>query len=345
MAEDGLGRLNLLFDLHADSLGKALAGRDLGRFDPDGQWDFPRRAVLGPGVQVFSCWVEPEYKPDRALARLLAYIDQFWLEMDRHRRYVFPVTSPKRLHTVFGERERFGAILSVEGAEGIGADPARVRLLYRLGVRIMSLTWNERNQLADGAGEEPGAGGLSRTGRKMVAEMARVNMTVDVSHLSRAGFWDVLEMVPPGGVIATHSNCAALTPHARNLSDDQIRNLVRHGGVQGVTFVPAFLGGARDQDRVIDHLAHHLDLVGTDTHLGLGSDFDGVEERVLGVETVSTLPRLAERMQTRGFRDDTIARIFGANLLKYFLDAWDERSRPLTWQMASAESQEGEHEG
>lgn len=197
-----------------------------------------------------------------------------------------------------------------------------VRLLHRLGVRLISLTWNQRNALADGAGEDPGGGGLSRAGREMVREMNRVGIVVDVSHLSEAGFWDVLE-ASSCPVVASHSNCRALASHRRNLSDGQIRALAMVGGVQGITYVRDFLGSGEDLERVADHIGYALDVVGDDRHTGLGSDFDGVEVPVAGLEDVTHLPALADVLSRRGLSDESIARVFGYNYLEFFEHAWD----------------------
>lgn len=308
-------------DTHADSLLDVLSERrHLGEDSGAGQLDFPRMAKAGHTLQFFSCWVESDYKPERALWRLLSFIEVFWQEVEANRQSVLAVASRADLaHLV--NSDKMGAVLSVEGAEAVGTDPRLVDLLYRLGVRLMSLTWNERNALADGAGEDPGGGGLSQAGRQIVQEMNRIGMVVDVSHLAEAGFWDVLE-ISTAPVIASHSNCRSLAPHRRNLSDSQIRALARRGGVQGITFVRDFLGGAQDIERVVDHIAHSLEIVGDDLHTGLGSDFDGVPEPVSGLEDVTRLVHLADRMSARGFSDMTIQRVFGSNYVEFFQNGW-----------------------
>ncbi len=308
-------------DTHADSLGSVLRGeRHLYEHSQHGQLDFPRMAEVGHRLQFLSLWVEPEYKPERALARTLQYIDAFWQETAAHPEWIVPVVDAAGLQAV-AAGEAMGAVMSIEGAEALGTDPARVRLLHRLGVRLMSLTWNQRNALADGAGEDPGGGGVSRAGREIIREMNAVRIVLDVSHLSQASFWDALECSskPP---IASHSNCQALAPHRRNLSNGQIRALAKRGGVQGITFVRDFLQGGENLERVVDHMIYALDLVGDDRHLALGSDFDGVEVPVTGLEDVTCLPQLADALSGRGVSDNTIGRIFGYNYLDFFTHAW-----------------------
>lgn len=316
------GSVMMTVDTHADSLGDVLRGvRRLGEYSTTGQLDFPRMEQAGATIQFLSCWVEADYKPERALQRQLQYLEAFWQEVEQNPHKVRAVLDSTSWQEVVSSGG-LGVIPSIEGAEAVGTDPALVRLLYRLGVRLMSLTWNQRNALADGAGEDPGAGGVSRAGREIVREMNRVGIVVDVSHLAEAGFWDVLE-ISQYPVIASHSNCRALAPHRRNLSDGQIQALARHGGVQGITFVRPFLGGKADLDRVIDHIEHVMQVTGSDRHVGLGSDFDGVEDPVPGLEDVTHLPNLANRMSQRGIVDDSIRRIFGLNYQDFFLHAWN----------------------
>lgn len=308
-------------DTHADSLGQVLSGqRTLRDFTGRGQLDFTRMAEIGHTLQCFSLWVEPDYKPERALSRLLQYVDAFWQEIQGQSATITPVLDLNDLKRVV-RGPIMGALMSVEGAEALGTDPARVRILYRLGVRLMSLTWNQRNMLADGAGEDPGGGGLSQHGRAIVQEMNRVGIVLDVSHLAEAGFWDALEY-SRNPVIASHSNCRGLQSHRRNLSDRQIRALASHGGVQGITFVREFLGGTQDLLRVVDHCLYALNVVGNDRHLGLGSDFDGVQIPVTGLEDVTKLTQLAEELSARGISDASIGRIFGYNYLEFWESAW-----------------------
>lgn len=316
-------------DTHADSLGAVLEGqRSLSITDdpPGGQADIPRLVAAGVTLQFFSCWVESAYKPERALPRLLEYVDAFHTTVATDPRVV-PVTGAESLAALESGPRRLGAVLSVEGAEALGTNPAILRVLWRLGVRLLSLTWNQRNALADGAGEDPGGGGLSRAGRTMIAEMNRLHMVVDVSHLAAQGFWDVLgaSQEPP---IASHSNCRALAPHPRNLSDAQMRALARAGGVQGITFVPAFLGARADRGRVADHILHHLAVVGDDHHLGIGSDFDGVPAPVMGLEDASHWPQLLDDLADRGLADATIHRVAGGNFLMLLRDRWRHGGTP-----------------
>lgn len=310
-----------IVDTHADSLGDVLKGRrHLDQWAQAGQLDFPRMRSIGHTLQFLSCWVEPEYKPERALPRLLQYIDAYDQELKRDGQ-VIPVTDQSSLSKLLRTPEAIGVVLSVEGAEALGTDTRLLRVLWRLGVRLLSLTWNERNALADGAGEDPGGGGVSRAGREMIREMNRIGMILDVSHLAETAFWDALE-ISQQPVIASHSNCRSLASHRRNLSNAQILALSRQQGIQSITFVRDFLGPRQDLAGVVAHVLHHLDIVGDDQHLGIGSDFDGVEDPVPGLEDVTRLPAFAEALAAAGLGDATIARILGHNYLEFLGRVW-----------------------
>jgi membrane dipeptidase len=170
--------------------------------------------------------------------------------------------------------------------------------LYRLGVRLLTLTWNQRNQIADGIGESRTGSGLTEFGLKVIDEMNDLRMLIDVSHLSETGFWDVIKK-SNDPIIASHSNCYALCPHLRNLKDEQIKAIADKGGVIGITFVPI------------------VEKVGVD-YVGLGSDFDGTDGLPLGLEGVDKIPNITEELLDRGYKEREIEKILGGNFLRVF---------------------------
>jgi membrane dipeptidase len=181
----------------------------------------------------------------------------------------------------------------------------------------MTLTWSRRNELGDGAYEEGTHGGLTRFGVDVVREMDRLGMVVDVSHLSEATFWHVME-VSTKPLIASHSNARALCGHSRNLSDEQAKAIADRGGVIGVTFVGPFLGDGRQSVQgVVDHIDHFAGVIGTD-HIAIGSDFDGVSDNALpeGLPDVSHMPALIDELVRRGYSDAAVRGIMGQNLLR-----------------------------
>jgi len=206
-------------------------------------------------------------------------------------------------------------VLSIEGGEALEGDLTMLQLFYRLGVRALGLTWNNRNALADGIREKNSQGGLTDFGISVVKEMNQLGMIIDVSHLAEAGFWDVLE-ISQEPVIASHSNCRDLHNHPRNLSDTQLKGLAQKGGIVGITLVNEFLGSASPgMEQVLDHLEHAVAVMGED-YVGLGTDFDGVENPVLGIEEATQWPRLIEAMHKRGFTESMVHKILGKNYLR-----------------------------
>lgn len=312
----------LVVDAHADTVLGIIKGRPLGLRSRKGHVDLPRLREGGVNVQVFAHYIQGEYKPDRALPRFLELLDAFLTEVDANAQHITVVKTVAQLEEAVAQ-DKIAAVLAIEGGEALAGRLAVLRIFHRLGVRLIGLTWNERNDLADGVGESGTGGGLSRLGVAVVQEMNRLGMVVDVSHLSDAGFWHVMD-VSSRPVVASHSNCRALCRHPRNLSDEQIKALARNGGVIGMNFYPPFVDDDARRatiERIVDHVEHIVQLVGPD-HVGLGSDFDGIDSTPRGLEDVSKLPRLTEAMLRRGFSEAHIRKILGENFLRVFREVW-----------------------
>lgn len=313
-----------VFDTHCDTILEWVnRGRDLGVRSGEGHVDLPRLREGGVQVQFFACFIEPRYKPDRGLPRVLQLIDAIHRMVAAYPEQVAVATTSAEIAAI-RQSGRIAAVISIEGGEAIGSgDEATLlsglRSVYRLGVRCLSLTWNERNLLADGAGDARSGGGLSNLGAAVVAEMNRLRMIVDVSHLSERGFWDVME-VSQQPVLASHSCCWALHAHRRNLKDDQIRALAQAGGVVGINFYPDFLTADPNQatlEHVLDHIEHALQVGGPDC-VGLGADYDGIDTTPLGLEDATRYPALAEGLLRRGYSSDVVEKIMGGNHLRLF---------------------------
>ena len=181
------------------------------------------------------------------------------------------------------------------------------------GVRIAAIVWNNENPFAFPAisGSEKG---LTQQGRALITRMNKQHMAVDVSHLNIAGVKDALTL-SKAPIIATHSCCRALRDHPRNLSDEQLKAIFNMGGYVGVNFFPMFLHQSQvaDIDTVINHIDHMASMGGA-KHMGMGSDFDGIETHPVGLEHAGCVYALFERMQARGYSNETIADFAGENL-------------------------------
>lgn len=208
-------------------------------------------------------------------------------------------------------------MLSIEGCELFEKDIAAVSYWREQGVRMAALLWNNDNAIgypAKGGSKK----GLTAYGVQVVKEMQRVGMAVDTSHLNEQGFWDIFAKtdLPP---MASHSCCRALCDHSRNLTDEQLRQLIRDGGYVGVNFYPWFLSseGKAGLTTVVEHIDHICQLGGAKI-VGLGSDFDGIEVVPDGLANPADIPNLLNALRARGYSEDAIAGIAGQNLLDYY---------------------------
>jgi membrane dipeptidase len=237
------------------------------------------------------------------------------------------------------DRSDLGVVLALEGMAYVGGDVWALDLLASLGVRMASLTHWGRNDLADGTVDETAGGRLSAAGVKVVRRLTDLGIILDVSHLAAACVDHALELVS-GPVVASHSGARAVLDHHRNLSDRHLKAIADSDGVAcAIVFAPFVDREQPTVDRVVDHLAHMVEVAGID-HVGVGSDFiaDWVDElypsygrfvlfddadlkaRVPGVERTGDLPVLREALERRGFSEHEAAAVLGGNLLRLFRD-------------------------
>ncbi|MCP4679492.1 MAG: membrane dipeptidase [Deltaproteobacteria bacterium] len=229
-----------VWDTHADTLGRMLEdGVDIGVRLDDGHIDLIRMKEGGLDVQVFAAWVEPGYWPDKAKDRAVKMIDTLHATVAKYPDRMGFAPTVKDARRLVSEG-KVAALLGIEGGHAIEDDLGALEMFYKKGVRYMTLTWWNNTNWADGSGDEPKWNGLNDLGRKVVKEMNRLGMIVDVSHASEDTFWDVLEIATKP-VIVSHSNTRALNDHHRNLTDKQLKALAKNGGVIGINFVAGFL--------------------------------------------------------------------------------------------------------
>lgn len=205
--------------------------------------------------------------------------------------------------------------LTIEGGETFGEDLSAVSRYARLGVLAAAIVWNNENRLAHPA-SDGSRQGLTPFGRAVVDEMRRLHMAVDISHLNERGSDEVMDAPVP--CMASHSCARSLCDHPRNLTDEQLKKLFAAGGFVGVNFYVPFLTdrGRATTDTVIDHMVHMCAL-GGEGHVGLGSDFDGIDQYPEGLRHAGDVPALLERMLQRGFSDASVKRIAGENFAAY----------------------------
>ena len=205
-----------------------------------------------------------------------------------------------------------GIILAIEHADCVEGSLNVLRSLFELGVRSIGLTHNVSSQAADGCMEAREGVGLSVFGIKLVREMNRLGMLVDLAHVSPGAFYSALE-VSGKPVIFSHGNARALCDHPRNLDDAQLEALALKGGVIGMSFVPYFVNnGNPTLDRLLDHIDHVRSVAGVET-VGLGSDFDGGGTLLADA---THYPRITEGLVGRGYSEEEIRKILGGNTLR-----------------------------
>lgn len=196
--------------------------------------------------------------------------------------HIIPILSCGNLESLMSGT-KIGALLTLEGVDGLMGNLLYLRILHRLGVRAIGITWNYANWAADGVGE-PRGGGLTLLGKQLVKECEKLGILIDVSHLSEAAFWDVAA-IANNPFYASHSNVFDICQHPRNLKKNQILEIIRVGGCIGLTFVPHFV--STNKPVVIDDLLKHIDYIcecGGTEHLAFGSDFDGIDEWIEELE-------------------------------------------------------------
>lgn len=263
-------------------------------------------------VQFFAIFIPPAYPLEQKFAIALEQIDLFCREvLAKHADLVHIKEWSDLDHLQEGQ---IGAILSLEGADAIGHDLRKLHILHQLGVRSVGLTWNQANLCADGVGEPRGAG-LTQLGKEVVQFNNEHLLFSDVSHLSERGFWDVLELADYP--MASHSNSKTICPHMRNLTDEQAKALFAKGGFLGVVFYPPFVNQGEETTifDLIKHIEHFCSLGGAG-HIGFGSDFDGIDRYVKGLENASMYQNLINEL-LKYYQEDLVRGFAYQNFLNH----------------------------
>lgn len=292
-----------VIDLHCDALWKLSDKNGKLRFADAPELDTNKERLQAGGVKVqaFAIFMEPDLPSDQKFREALNQIDYFYEEVLGKN----PEMKLIKKWSDFDDLkdEEIGAFLTLEGVDPIGNDLVKLRTLYQLGVLSVGLTWNNANLAADGAGE-PRGGGLTLLGKEIVQLNNEHKVLTDVSHLSEKGFWDVMELADYP--IASHSNSRTLCDHRRNLTDEQAKAMFAKGGLIHVVYNPPFIKetGEVNLDDLIRHIDHFCSLGGVN-QIGLGSDFDGIFEKVKDLENASHTPNLINQL-LKYYKEDEV---------------------------------------
>ncbi|MDR1966394.1 MAG: dipeptidase [Synergistaceae bacterium] len=282
---------------------------------------------------VSSLFIHSWQLPEMALRKALDQISALVSEESEQPDKIALCTTMKEVSAA-NAAGKLGIIVSFEGVDPLGSDMRLLQVFYRLGVRAVGLAWSRRNYAADGCSFSPQRegrkGGLTRFGVDVLEEAERLGMLVDISHLNDEGVDDVARFATRP-FIASHSNCRALVPVMRNLTDDQIKLVADCGGVVGMNCASSFVSSDERDDIGILELSSHIDhivsLVGDD-FVGLGldccdrlADFHSAPSNINSYDSVkdhSRLPELASVLLEKGYKEESVAKIIGGNFRRVY---------------------------
>jgi len=301
------------------------------------------------GLQLWSAFVSANLPPEEAVKMTFEQIEIVRSFATRHPETFTLVTTADEAEAAF-KAGRIASIVALEGAHQIDDDIPTLRRAHSKGVRSMTLSHSRPTRLFDSATADSRHNGVATGAAAMIAEMNRLGILVDLSHVSPAVMHAVLD-ITKSPVIFSHSSAKAVTNHPRNVPDDVLKRLKSNGGLVMVTFVPSFVDQARadwqvrrDAQRMIagqgpegaqamkawdaanprpvstlamvaDHIDHVARVAGHD-HVGIGGDYDGIPDLPAGLETVATYPALFAELVRRGWSDENLRKLAGTNFLR-----------------------------
>ena len=275
-----------------------------------GHIDLERSRQFSRCAQFFALFHDAAEAPaDGLWAQCRRMHDFFLREMDDNADIARHCRTGREVDETVAEGKT-AALLSIEGADLIECDVQKVETVAQWGVRFLNPVWNRANVLSGTNAEEPERG-LSAAGRDFIHVLEEHAIYPDVSHLSDAGFWDLVH-IARRPIVASHSNARAVCPHRRNLTDDQFRAIRDSGGVAGLNLYLDFVGQPT-MDALVAHVEHFLALDGEKT-LCLGGDLDGCEALAAGMTGMQDVPKLYEALKARGYGDALLEDIFWNNL-------------------------------
>lgn len=306
-------------DLHCDTIMRLMeSDGSEGLYHNSLCVDIEKLRQVNAQAQFFAMFINMQKDGD-PLWRALKMIDRFFQELKANERYI--ALAKNYSDFVKNQEEgKLSAFLTIEEGGALKGDLANLRNFYRLGVRLITLTWNYPNEIGyPNIVAEYRDKGLTDFGREVVAEMNSIGMLIDVSHLSNQGFYDVAALAGKP-FVASHSNAWSVTPHPRNLTDDMIKLLAAKGGVVGINFERLFLGddAVSKIDDIVSHIQHIYKVGGSEV-LALGSDFDGISPE-LELAHIGQLGKLVDALELHGFQLADIEKICWKNALRVIKD-------------------------
>lgn len=305
----------LIADAHCDTLTEAIA-KNTTLLKNDLHWDISRASLYGSFIQILAIFQDRE-KMKPSVSQAEYYIKKAEAVEKQVSNFMLAKDAEQIRKAV--EKRVVCGILAAEGGDCLEGKTGNLRKLYDMGIRLMTLTWNNANEIGDGC-EEKLNGGLTPFGREIVRMMHDIGMILDLSHADEKTFWDCIEECR-GPVVASHSNARAVHDHPRNLYDDQILAVAETNGVIGINFYTEFIGPSKKNDvsGLLRHIEHICTVAGEDV-VAIGADFDGMNSLPGQIRGVQDLDILFNSMARLNYPDRIIRKIAGENLLRVFND-------------------------
>lgn len=301
-------------DLHIDTLGRILDhGVDVTASSPLTHVDLPRMAATNTVCAIWAACSAFNYTGlagTAAAVRMLVRGHDLLARAGKRARLILQAED---LDGCGGEGP-VGVVLGLEGAHSLEGSIELLDAFHDLGVRVLTLCWNSDTPFATGCALEGGTDlGLLPAGRELLARAAALGLVLDLAHASPRTISDVLALERRPFMVS-HTACAALRSHRRNLTDAQMREVAEAGGLIGITIYPPFLAaeGTVTVATIADHIIHALGLVG-EHKVAIGTDFDGITSTPEGIAGLQDMPLLFEELERRGIAGDTIARVAWRN--------------------------------
>lgn len=325
-----------IIDMHCDTI-MALMRSDKNLRESTNMVDLNKMIKGNYLLQCFAMFVpyvsrnnEENYSPFEMCNKM---IDKYYMELEKNKDLIMPAFTSKDIEENI-KNNKMTALLTIEEGGVCLGNIEFLRNFYRLGVRMMTLTWNFKNEIATPnidyfsitreqiarEGVKPNTtDGLSEFGIEVVKEMNRLGMVIDCSHLGDKGFYDVIKYSTKP-IVCSHSNSRTVCNHPRNLTDDMLFKLKENGGVLGINYCHDFIkedpSTATLQD-FVKHIVYIKNLIGID-HIGLGSDFDGISNKDIELKDASMMSELIEELRKEGFSEEDIDKISYKNVLRVF---------------------------
>jgi membrane dipeptidase len=306
-----------LIDLHCDTILSCINSNGEVKLEKNNLCiDIKKLKKADSLAQFFAMYVDLK-KYSAPMDRCLDMIDCFYNEIEENSADIAFAGSTKELKKNKSEG-KISAFLTVEEGGVLEGKLRNLRILYKLGVRLITLTWNYPNCIGyPNFRWEHKDKGLTAFGEEVVAEMNRLGMIIDVSHLSDQGFYDVAELSGKP-FIASHSNARAVTNHWRNLTDDMLRKLAEKGGVAGLNLEPEFLGEVGSVEAMTRHVIHMINAAGIEA-VAIGTDFDGCS-LLTAIKDAGDMHKLWDALSKAGLSGRDMDKIMHKNVERVIRD-------------------------